>query len=155
MERLDRDLRGELERLGVPADAALTELVAAWPRVAGEAVARNAWPLRVARDGTLHVAASSATWAYELGRMAPMLLERLRSELGDGAPKALRFAPGPIPEPPPADFPGDRRTAPEPTAEERRQAAALVAGTDDEELRLLAERAAAATLARRRSSGPI
>ena len=155
MERLDRDLRAELRRLGVPADAALTELVAAWPRIAGDAVARNAWPLRASRDGTLHVAAASATWAYELGRMAPLLLERLRGELGAAAPKALRFAPGPLPEPPAEPGAEVAPAAPEPTDEDRRRAAELVAATGDADLRRLAERAAAAALARDRSSGPI
>ena len=35
-----------------------------------DAIARNAWPLRIGRDGTLHVAAASATWAFELDRMS-------------------------------------------------------------------------------------
>ena len=32
----------------------------------GETVAANAWPARLARDGTLHVNAGSSTWAFEL-----------------------------------------------------------------------------------------
>ena len=30
------------------------------------AIAANAWPARIARDGTLHVATSSSAWAFEL-----------------------------------------------------------------------------------------
>ena len=150
MERLGRDVRAELGRLGSPAGGDLAAIVAAWPELVGETVARNAWPLRTGRDGTLHVATASATWAFELGRLAPELERGLRERLGGAAPPALRFAPGPLPEP--GDPAPERRPhAVEPAPSERAEAATLTAEMADEELRELLSRAAAASLARTRS----
>jgi hypothetical protein len=148
MERLDPELRRELGRLGTP-EHDLAALVAAWPEAVGETIARNAWPARLARDGTLHVNTSSAPWAFELGRLAGELLERL----GPLAPKALRFAPGPLPalDRSAAGDPAAPDRPPEPTVEERAAAATLAASIEDAELRELVARAAAASLARGRS----
>jgi len=63
------DVRRELSRFG-PA-AGMAELLAAWPAAVGEGIARNAWPARIGRDGTLHVAVASSAWAFELGAHAP------------------------------------------------------------------------------------
>ena len=107
----------------------------AWPDAVGDEVARNAWPARVARDGTLHVHTSSSAWAFELGQLAPKILERLRAALGDAAPTALRFAPGHLPEPPPTAGRGRSRPVRARSPEARREAAALAAAIADEELR--------------------
>ena len=40
----------------------------------------------IARDGTLHVAAASATWAHELDLLQETILEGLKGRLGDAAP---------------------------------------------------------------------
>ena len=152
MDRLDQQVRRELRRFGpVEGDAQLgnmVEIVRAWPAAVGEAVARNAWPSRLARDGTLHVNTASATWAFELGQLAATILDELRSELGAATPPALRFAPGPIPEPEP--LPAERRAPPPPEvgSEHRAEAAAIAAGIEDEELRELVARAVAAGLSR-------
>jgi hypothetical protein len=150
MERLDRELRSELGRLGAPDGGDLAAIVSAWPELVGPTIARNAWPLRIGRDGTLHVATASATWAFELGRLGPELELRLRERLRAGAPAALRFAPGPLPEPPAAK-PTGRSTTAEVTPADRAEAAAFTAEIGDEELRELLSRAAAASLARARS----
>jgi hypothetical protein len=146
MERLDRALREELGRFG-PADAGMVDIVRVWPAAVGPTVARNAWPARLARDGTLHVHTSSSTWAFELGNLAATILEQLGIAL-DSPPPTLRFTPGPLPEPTPsspADAPPPRI---EPTPELRAQAESLAAGIEDEELRRTVARAAAASLAR-------
>ena len=62
-------------------------------------VAANAWPARIARDGTLHVNTSSSAWAFELGQLAPDDPRAAARGARRGAPKALRFAPGHLPEP--------------------------------------------------------
>src|SRR5918994_3479733 len=88
MERLRDTVAREVGALGeIPG---MADLVAAWPAAVGEQIARNAWPARLARDGTLHVAAADAAWAYELTQLGPTLLERL----GPLAPKRLKFAAG-------------------------------------------------------------
>lgn len=147
MEPIGDHIRRELGRFG--AEGTIADIVAAWPSAVGETVARSAWPSRVARDGTLHVATASSAWAYELAQLAPRVLESLRSALAERAPKTLRFAVGPLPESPTDDHygTGGKRPA-EPRPEERELAAALAAGVADSELRRLVARAAAAGLAR-------
>jgi hypothetical protein len=151
MERLADDVGRELRRFGP--QGAMADVVAAWPAVVGEAIARNAWPARVTRDGTLHISTSSSAWAFELTQLAPELLTRLVPALGESAPRALRFSPGPLPESPVAD---GRTPAPpagrDPTPEETALAAAISAEIEDEELRELVARAAAASLAGQRTS---
>ena len=100
MDRLDRAVDRELRRFGPAGDApGMAEIVRVWPAAVGDTVCRNAWPARLSRDGTLHVATSSSTWAFELGRLAGEILGQLRAALGEGAPAALKFAPGLLPEP--------------------------------------------------------
>jgi predicted nucleic acid-binding Zn ribbon protein len=43
------------------------------------------------RDGTLTVECADAVWAQELDLMQDSLLERLRAQVGEQAPRALRF----------------------------------------------------------------
>jgi hypothetical protein len=146
MERVGDEVRRELARFG-PAGA-IGELVSAWPELVGEAIAANAWPARVSRDGTLYVNTADSVWAFELGQQAPVIVERLRAKLGGSAPKALRFAPGHLPEPAVA-APDERpERAIEPTAEEQQKAAELASVIDDPELRERVTRAVAASLAR-------
>jgi hypothetical protein len=138
MEPLGGEVRRELARFG-PA-AGMAELVAAWPRAVGEAIAQNAWPARIARDGTLHVHAADAIWAFELGQRAQEIAERVGVD-------RIRFVPGPIPEPL-AEPEAERPHIPRPSREHVRRAAELTAGIDDEELRATVARAVAASLAR-------
>lgn len=154
MDRLDGAVDRELRRFG-PASSApgMAEIVRAWPAAVGDTVCRNAWPARLARDGTLHVTASSSTWAFELGRLAGEILAQLRESLGEGAPAALKFAPGLLPEPP-ADTSATRREPVVPTPEEAELAAALTAEIGDDELRALVARAVSASLARSRCGPP-
>ncbi|MDX6512763.1 MAG: Dna[CI] antecedent, DciA, partial [Gaiellaceae bacterium] len=93
---IGESVRSELARFG-PA-AGMADLVAAWPGAVGEAIAGNAWPARVGRDGTLYVHAASSAWAFELGQLEPTIRERLRDALGEAAPPKLRFAVGNLPE---------------------------------------------------------
>ena len=152
MERLDGSIRRELGRFG-PADGDMVELVRAWPAAVGATVARNAWPARLARDGTLHVNAVSSTWAFELGRLAETIAEQLEQELGKPAPP-LRFAPGPVPDPEAETSGTTPSTAPRPAPEHRAEAAELAAVIEDDELRALVARAAAASLARAAEDPP-
>lgn len=146
-ERIGDDVKRQLGRFG-PAGA-MAEIVRAWPEAVGDNIARNAWPGRVARDGTLHVNTSSSAWAFELGLLERQIMERLREALGRDAPKGLRFAPGRLPAPAreaPSQAP---RRPPQPSSEERLEAERLAAPIEDENLRKLVANAAAASLARR------
>ena len=153
MERIGDQIGHELARSGSRDAVPLAELTSVWPEVVGDAVARNAWPLRIGRDGTLHVAAASATWAHELDLLQETILEGLRARLADSAPTRLRLAAGPIPEPP------TPRDGPDPTPsvsvevppEIASEALAAASEIDDEELRELVARAARASLLKARS----
>jgi hypothetical protein len=146
LERLGEEARRELARF--QSSPGLAELVEAWPRVVGAEIARNAWPARLARDGTLHVSTSSSTWAFELTQLEGDVRSCLGEQLGRDVPKKLRFAPGPLPTPaadPSAPPPQERLIA---SAKARSQAASLTAEIEDEDLRAAVARAAAASLER-------
>jgi Dna[CI] antecedent, DciA len=149
MKRLDDSVRGELARLGP--QGGMPDLLAVWPGAVGTMVAANAWPARIGRDGTLHVNTSSSAWAFELGQLAPTIQERLREELGESAPKALRFAIGHLPEASSEELSSARTDVPEPTEEALQRAAELTVGIEDEELRNRVQRAAALGLSNARS----
>jgi hypothetical protein len=146
LDRLADDVRAQLARFGP--QAAIGRIAEAWPEAVGARIAQNAWPARLARDGTLHVHTSSSTWAFELEHLVPAIRERL----GELAPPKLRFAPGPLPE---SETPSSREKASRdilrPTAADRDIAAELTAEIDDEKLRKLVARAAAVSLSRARS----
>jgi hypothetical protein len=145
MERLGDDARRLLDDAGAGSVGALARIVDVWPGAVGEAIARVAWPKRLARDGTLHVATASSVWAFELQRLSPLLEEKLRASLSDREARSLRFAPGPVPEPPAAE-----RAPPPATPIEKQEAASIAAAIADEELRDAVARAAAAALVRQR-----
>jgi hypothetical protein len=122
----------------------MAELLERWPGTVGEAIARNAWPARIARDGTVHVSTADSVWAFELGQRSKEIAERL------GVPR-LRFAPGPLPEPP-REAP-DESVAPTPEDEER--ARALASKIEDEKLRESVQKAVRLALARERRDRPV
>lgn len=137
----------ELGRFGP--QGALGDVVAAWPDAVGAGIAEHAWPARIARDGTLTVAASSSVWAFELTQLEATIRERLAPALGDTAPRRLRFVPGRLPERGPKASEDASTPALPPVSEEALHRGEELARTiEDEELRALVARAAAVSLAR-------
>jgi hypothetical protein len=134
-------LKRALKALGP--NSAMSETVQAWPAAVGPEIARNAWPARFQRDGTLIVHTADAIWAFELGHRAAAITERL-----PGAPK-LTFVAGPLPEPAASEEPAP--APPAATLEERRRAAEWAAAIEDEGLRKAVAKAAAASLAAARN----
>ena len=156
MKPLGDEVRRELARFGP--QAGLADVVKAWPEAVGAAIAANAWPARVARDGTLYVATSSSVWAFELTLLESSIRAKLAPRLGANTPGALCFAPGPLPEPGAESVEGPARTAPKPSQTELAAAARMAAGIEAEPLREAVARAAAASLAaeeERQSDGSI
>jgi hypothetical protein len=147
MERIGRDVRRELDRFA-PASG-LADLVAAWPDAVGAEVARNAWPARIARDGTLHVATSSSAWAFELAQLADDVLARLRDRLGAATPPTLRFAVGKVPELSETGVPTPLEPPREPTSDDRARASEIASTIANEELREVVEKAVARGLVSR------
>ena len=148
MERLEETLRGALRGAGVPDAGALADVTRAWPEAVGDAIARAAWPQRIARDGTLLVAASSASWAFELGLLGAEILEKLAASVGAGAPTAIRFSVGVVPSPPAPLAGAAPPVPPEVDGPTRLLAEELTIAMTDEQLRATIARAAAASLAK-------
>ncbi|MGZ4365810.1 MAG: DciA family protein, partial [Gaiellaceae bacterium] len=107
-------------------------------------IARNAWPARLARDGTLHIHTQDSIWAFELTTRA----EEIRGRLGESAPRRLAFAPGPLPEPAEDGPETARKPPPPPRPEHIAKAESLTREIRDEELRKVVAKAAAASLSR-------
>jgi hypothetical protein len=117
----------------------MAELVERWPAAVGAAIARNAWPARIARDGTVHVNTADSVWAFELGQRAAEIAAKL--QVG-----SIRFAPGPLPEP-------DEETVANPvevTPQDAERARAIATGISDEKLRESVQKAVSLSLARGR-----
>ena len=142
MDLVGGQVARELGRFG-PASG-MAPLIEAWPLAVGPEIARNAWPARLARDGTLHVHTQDSIWAFELTTRA----EEIRLRLGNAAPRRISFAPGPLPEPPVASPEQVRERPPGPTPEHIAKAESLARVIRDEELRKVVAKAAAASLSR-------
>jgi hypothetical protein len=139
MDPLGNDVRAELARHGP--QAGMAELVERWPAAVGESIARNAWPARIARDGTVHASTSDSVWAFELGQRATEIAARLGVQ-------RVRFAPGPLPEPP-AEH--GAPAPPEVSPEDAERAWAIASVITDEKLRESVQKAVRMSLARERS----
>jgi Dna[CI] antecedent DciA-like protein len=129
-------VRTELGRFGPRAE--IQALAERWPAVVGEAIARNAWPSRFGRDGTLHVNTADAIWAFELKHRAEEIARR-------AGVQAVRFSPGPLAAVP-EEVP--RPSAPHPTAAQLQEAAEIAAAVGPEDLRKSIEKAVSLGLAR-------
>lgn len=142
MDPLGSEIKRELARHGP--QAGMAELVERWPEAVGAAIARNAWPARIARDGTVHVNTADSVWAFELGQRAGEIAAKLRVA-------SVRFAPGPLPEP-------DEEPVENPvevTPQDAERARAIATGISDEKLRESVQKAVSLSLARGRSDRPI
>jgi len=118
---------------------AAAELAAAWPAIAGPALADSTLPLRVAfargarEGGTLHLRVASGAVALQLQHLGPLILERVNGHYGYAAVARLALVQGPVP----------RRAAPSSAAVSRdaakgeldRALAGAVAAVPDPELR--------------------
>ena len=142
MERVGDAVSRELGRFG--AIPGLAPLVDAWPAAVGPEIARNAWPARVARDGTLHVHTKDSVWAFELTSRA----EEIRRRFAEHAPRRLAFAPGPLPEPAATLSDAAPKSVPKPTAKHVAEADSLTRVIRDEDLRKVVAKTVAASLAK-------
>jgi Dna[CI] antecedent DciA-like protein len=140
MDRVGNDVARELGRFG-PASG-LAPLLDIWPTAVGAEIARNAWPARLARDGTLHVHARDSIWAFELTARA----DEIRGRLGGLAPARLSFAPGPLAELADEQLESTRLRPRNPSAEHVAKAESLVRGIRDQELRKVVAKTIALSL---------
>lgn len=138
MDPLGEEVRAALSRFGP--QAGMAEVVERWPEAVGPFIARNAWPARIARDGTVHVNAADSIWAFELGQRSAEIASTL------GVP-AVKFAPGPLPEADAEPPPPTLDVAPE----DVERARAIAASIGDEKLRESVQKAVSLALAKERS----
>jgi Dna[CI] antecedent, DciA len=122
----------------------MVDLVECWPTAVGAEIARFAWPARIGRDGTLHVNTADSVWAFELGHRASEIAAKL-------AAPAVRFAPGPLPEPDEVapEHPVER------TPEDDERARAIASSISDPNLRESVQKAVSFGLVRGRDDTPI
>ena len=121
----------------------MAPIVEAWPAAVGSDIARNAWPARLSRDGTLHVHTTDSIWAFELKGRA----EDIRGRLGKHAPRRLAFAPGPLPETSEPVVSETVQRGLEPGPEHLAKADSLTRAIRDEELRKVVAKTVALALA--------
>jgi hypothetical protein len=139
MDPLASQIQSELKRFGP--QAGMAELLDRWPAAVGPAIAQNAWPARISKDGTVHIATNDSVWAFELGQRAGEIAASL------AVPK-VRFAPGPLPTP---DLePVENRI--EVTPEDAELAQAIASTIDDKKLRESVQKAVSFSLARGRTT---
>lgn len=141
MERVGNAIARELGRFGP--SSGMAPLVEAWPAAVGVEIARNAWPARLSRDGTLHVHTKDSIWAFELTARG----DEIRTRLGRLAPPKLAFAAGPLPEVAESVSEASRKRVAKPTAEHVAKADSLTRLIRDEELRKVVAKAVATSLA--------
>jgi hypothetical protein len=144
MDRVGGEVARELGRFG-PASG-LAPIVDAWATAVGPEIARNAWPARLARDGSLHANTRDSIWAFELTAR----VDEIRGRLGSLAPARIVFAPGPLPEVDVGASEQTPRRPPNPTEEHVEKAESLVRGIRDEDLRKVVAKTIAASLSRER-----
>jgi len=147
MDPLGSEIRAELRRFGP--QAGMAELVERWPGVVGAAIARNAWPARISRDGTVQVHTADSVWAFELGQRAAEMAERLRAA-GCDVPR-LRFAPGPLPAADEGVVVAPLTASPH----DEERARAIASTISDEKLRESVQKAVSLSLAKGRGTRPI
>lgn len=68
----------------------LARVQVSWAEIVGAQLATVATPVSE-RAGTLTIEVADSVWAQELDLMQDQLLEKLRAQLGERAPRALRF----------------------------------------------------------------
>jgi hypothetical protein len=146
LEPIGRDVEHELRRLGP--GGAIADVVAAWPGAVGPAIAANAWPAQIGRDGTLYIATSSSAWAFELTHLEEDVRGRLTERLGENAPDRLRFAPGRLPEPGAESVETSERTVPPLSPRALAAGREIAARIADPQLQEAVARAAATSLTR-------
>jgi hypothetical protein len=82
-----------LRSLGIRDGLHEDEVRAAWKELAGDFIARHSEPLSV-KQGHLVLRVTQPTMRFHLEQMKPMLLGRIRKQLGKGRVHSVRFTLG-------------------------------------------------------------
>jgi len=88
-------LEAWIARSGIRKRLDLADVVEQWPGLVGPQIAAVTRAMAVSPDGTLVVRVASASWATELGLMAPSILTRVNGSR-KGRVKGIRWLVGPL-----------------------------------------------------------
>ena len=84
-------LAGYLKSAGLAERIGQAAVVASWPDLVGERIARAAQPESVSPDGTLFVRVKSSAWRQELSLMTPEVLSLINANRAAGRIKRIRW----------------------------------------------------------------
>lgn len=90
VSRPDRFLKAILHQAGVAEGLQEDQVRGAWKELAGDFIARHTEPLSV-KGGHLVLRVTQPAMRFHLEQMKPMLLKRLREELGEDRILSVRF----------------------------------------------------------------
>jgi predicted nucleic acid-binding Zn ribbon protein len=88
-ERLGQAIGGLLDQQGWQQRAAVGSVFGRWAEIVGQDLAAHTKPDTFA-DGELAVIADSTAWATQVRLLAPQLVRRLATELGDGTVRRVK-----------------------------------------------------------------
>ena len=86
---LSEVLRGALERRGIDRQIKEHEVLQRWSEIVGEAVAKQAKPVRL-RNGILWLSVADAVWRMELHSMRSELARKINTASGDQLVSEIR-----------------------------------------------------------------
>jgi predicted nucleic acid-binding Zn ribbon protein len=89
--KLGEALAGYLKSAGLAERVGQAAVVASWPDLVGERIARAAAPESVSPDGTLFVRVKSSAWRQELSLMTPEVLSLINTNRASGRIKRIRW----------------------------------------------------------------
>tara|TARA_B100000686_G_scaffold287648_1_gene313239 strand:+ start:824 stop:1294 length:471 start_codon:yes stop_codon:yes gene_type:complete len=138
-ESLSGSLESELIRLGAKDN--VLAVTHSWPEAVGPEIARNAWPARIRRDGTLVINTRTSVWAFELNQMAEEIRVRLKPE-----PSQIKFVVGVVPEPVGKKEDLEKKPLKSPTPESAKSAKSLASEVTSDSVRKALEKAASLSL---------
>ncbi len=90
IHRADQFVAAILRAAGAEDGLNEDQVRAAWKELAGDFIARHTEPLSV-KDGNLILRVTQPTLRFQLEQMKPMLLTRIRQQLGEGRVKTIKF----------------------------------------------------------------
>jgi predicted nucleic acid-binding Zn ribbon protein len=98
VRKVDKLLKTALDSEEILQHSRAQKVLARWPEIVGEGLARRSWPDRFTR-GTVWVAVSGSAWAQELRLMKESILERLNEKAAERLFVNVRFGVRALPEP--------------------------------------------------------
>ena len=85
------DILGEvLQQSGLAERLAEREVLAAWPRIVGEKIARHSQAVDI-KAGILYLKADHGVWRQEITLLTPLIIEKFNADFGAATVKEIRW----------------------------------------------------------------